>query len=214
MGLLTVWYVNFWRVQTQAIIPYDQHLQLLPAYLQQLIMESNGKSARADGSLSTEPTSPVIWGQVGTNGQHAFHQLLHQGTSLIPIDFILPVQGHDADLEQQKLLVANCIAQSEALMVGKDSEDVHKYYSGNRPSNTILMAQLTPAHLGALIALYEHKTFVESVIWYINAFDQWGVELGKQLAQDILTAMQDPSTLAKHDVSTQAQVKFALTIEQ
>lgn len=208
LALLSVWYINFWNASTLAIIPYDQHLRLLPSYLQQLVMESNGKSARNNGEISAEATAPIVWGQVGTNGQHAFHQLLHQGTHLVPIDFILPVSGHNADLEQQKLLVANCIAQSEALMLGKKSDDAHSYYPGNRPSNTILMRQLTPETLGALLALYEHKTFVEAVIWQINAFDQRGVELGKQLAQGILAAMQNPKQAATHDVSTQAQLEF------
>ncbi len=211
MALLSVWYVNFWKTQTQAILPYDQHLRLLPDYLQQLVMESNGKQARRDGSLSDEPTSPIIWGQVGTNGQHAFYQLLHQGTVLVPIDFILPVHGHNEDPKQQQLLVANCIAQSEALMLGKHDDSADNYYPGNRPSNTILMPQLNPQNLGALIALYEHKTYVESVLWRINAFDQPGVELGKQLTQDILIAMQDDTALAQHDSSTQAQINYVNT---
>lgn len=208
MALLSVWYINFWGAQTQAILPYDQDLRLFPDYLQQMIMESNGKQARANGELSKESTAPIIWGQVGTNGQHAFYQLLHQGTVFIPIDFILPMQGHSVDVQQQALLVANCIAQSQALMLGKSAEKADKIYLGNRPSSTIYFDQLTPQTLGALIAAYEHRTYVESILWQINAFDQWGVELGKELTQTLLAAMTDDTMCAQQDASTQALIRY------
>lgn len=226
MALLGIWYNNFYHLHTQAIIPYDQSLHRFPAYLQQLEMESNGKSITLNGHKTDYATGGVIWGEPGTNGQHAFFQLLHQGSTLIPVDFILPLKPHHSLLEHHQILVANCFAQSEALMIGKTSAQVqaelrqqglteeaiqylfpHKCFSGNRPSNTILLDQLTPTHLGSLIALYEHKVFVQAAIWNINPFDQWGVELGKQLAQPILAEIQSPETAlpnasAQHDAST------------
>jgi len=224
LALLNIWYVNFFNVKSYAILPYDQYLELLPSYLQQLEMESNGKYRRHNGSKVTYNTSPVIWGMVGSNGQHAFHQLLHQGTQLIPIDFILPLTCHHPLEDHHAWLVSNCLSQSQALMLGKTPEEVrsellaqnmsetdinallpHKVLIGNRPSNTLLIPKLTPHSLGALIALYEHKVFVQSVIWDINCFDQWGVELGKQLTAEIFKQLKSaqayPST-GLHDSST------------
>jgi glucose-6-phosphate isomerase len=219
--LLGVWYIDFWGAQSHAVLPYSQDLALLPSYLQQLDMESNGKSVARNGQPVQMPTAPVVWGEPGTNGQHAFHQLLHQGTPLIPADFIVVAKGH-TELgaaptdEHQELLVANALAQTQALMLGREAAAVEtemkqagadaatiarvlpfRVFSGNRPSTTMLMPELTPWHLGALIALYEHKIFVQGVIWGINSFDQWGVELGKKLANDILAgagATRDAST--------------------
>jgi glucose-6-phosphate isomerase len=221
LALLGVWYIDFWDAQSQAVLPYAQDLELLPAYLQQLDMESNGKSVARNGQPVEMPTAPVVWGEPGTNGQHAFHQLLHQGTPLIPSDFIVAAQGHTelgvaATGKHQELLVANALAQTQALMLGRTAAEVEaemkqagadaatiarvlafRVFSGNRPSTTIMIPALTPWHLGALIALYEHKIFVQGVIWGINSFDQWGVELGKKLANDILAgtgAARDAST--------------------
>jgi glucose-6-phosphate isomerase len=221
LALLGVWYIDFWDAQSLAVLPYAQDLELLPAYLQQLDMESNGKSVARNGQAVDMPTAPVVWGEPGTNGQHAFHQLLHQGTPLIPSDFIVAAQGHTdlgatATDKHQELLVANALAQTQALMLGRTAAEVEaemkqagadaatiarvlpfRVFSGNRPSTTIMIPALTPWHLGALIALYEHKIFVQGVIWGINSFDQWGVELGKKLANDILAgtgAARDAST--------------------
>jgi glucose-6-phosphate isomerase len=221
LGLLGVWYIDFWDAQSHAVLPYAQDLELLPSYLQQLDMESNGKSVARNGQPVEMPTAPVVWGEPGTNGQHAFHQLLHQGTPLVPCDFIVVANGHTAlgakaTDEHQNLLVANALAQTQALMLGREAAEVEaemkkagadaetiarvvpfRVFSGNRPSTTMLMPALTPWHLGALIALYEHKIFVQGVIWGINSFDQWGVELGKKLANDILAgtgAARDAST--------------------
>jgi glucose-6-phosphate isomerase len=230
LALLGVWYVNFYACQSQAILPYDEHLSLLPAYLQQADMESNGKSVNRDGNTITYTTGPVIWGSTGTNGQHAFHQLLHQGTLLIPADFIIALSNHHELPQHQAALYANCLAQSQALMQGKTQAEAfdeliaqglssnqaarlapHKVIAGNKPSNTIVMEKLTPATLGALIALYEHKIFVQSVIWNINAFDQWGVELGKQLGTPILQALES-NTLPKHcDSSTKQLIDKFIT---
>ncbi len=222
LALLNIWYINFFNVHSYAILPYDQYLLHLPAYLQQLEMESNGKCRRLSGEKINYSTSPVVWGMVGSNSQHAFHQLLHQGTELIPIDFILPLTSHHPIGDHHTWLVANCLSQSQALMYGKNEQEVrseltrqglsqlqietllpHQILMGNRPSNTIIIPKLTPFFLGALIALYEHKVFVQSVIWDINCFDQWGVELGKQLTQGIyeqLTAVENLSTI--YDSST------------
>lgn len=221
LALLSIWYINFFNVHSYAILPYDQYLQHLPAYLQQLEMESNGKYRRLNGEKVTYATSPVIWGMVGCNGQHAFHQLLHQGTGLIPIDFILPLTSQHPIEDHHNWLVANCLSQSQALMCGKTEREVrqelqnqglstieienllpHQVLLGNRPSNTMLIPKLTPFFLGALIATYEHKVFVQSVIWDINCFDQWGVELGKQLTQEIYQQLTSTKTETRHDSST------------
>ncbi|MEX2474279.1 glucose-6-phosphate isomerase [Marinobacter sp.] len=205
MAMLGVWYSNFWGAETHAILPYDHYLESLPAHLQQLDMESNGKRVARDGTPVNYQTGPVIWGGVGANGQHAYHQLLHQGTRLIPADFIIPLRSHNRVGDHHAALFANCLSQSRALMAGKtdaearaeltaeglpeqdaDSLAAHKVIPGNKPSNTLLMDQLTPQTLGALIALYEHRTFVQGVIWDVDSFDQWGVELGKQMGKGIL----------------------------
>lgn len=184
LGVLGVWYNNFFGAQTHAILPYDQYLHRFAAYFQQGDMESNGKRVSRTGQPVDYSTGPVVWGEPGTNGQHAFYQLLHQGTKLVPADFIAPAQTHNpiADGAHHKILLANFFAQTEALMVGRASSDPYKVCPGNKPSNSILFRQLTPRTLGALIAMYEHKIFTQGVIWDINSFDQWGVELGKQLA--------------------------------
>lgn len=231
MALLGIWYNNFFGAETQAILPYEQYLHRFPAYLQQGDMESNGKSTTIDGKqITTYQTGPVIWGEPGTNGQHAFYQLIHQGTKMIPADFITgkrslnPIAG---GLHHQMLL-ANCIAQTEALMVGKTAEQVatelasepaekremlrtHKAFTGNHPTNTILYDCLTPSILGALVALYEHKIFVQGIIWKINSFDQWGVELGKQLANVVLKELQSGKVLSDHDSSTVGLINYVLS---
>ncbi len=227
LGLLNIWYINFFNVKSYAILPYDQYLKLLPAHFQQLEMESNGKYRRHNGQKVTYATSPVIWGMIGTNGQHAFHQLLHQGTQLIPIDFILPMSSHHPLEQHRTWLVANCLSQSKALMLGENEDEVrrnlnkqgynedeitrllpHKVLIGNRPSNTLLMPKLTPFTLGALIALYEHKVFVQSVIWDTNCFDQWGVELGKQIAGGIFKDLSSKKISEQHDSSTQGLINY------
>jgi len=204
LAMISIWYNNFFGAESQAILPYDNRLDRFPAYLQQLQMESNGKGVRKDGKPVKVGSGAVIWGEPGSNAQHSFYQLLHQGTRFIPVDFILPVKTSNATQEQQDFAIANCIAQSEALMDGYSEEQViadlinagatpvaakklapHKKHPGNRPSNTILLERLTPSSLGQLIALYEHKVFVEGVIWGINSFDQYGVELGKRLASGV-----------------------------
>tara|TARA_R110002050_G_scaffold9504_1_gene33371 strand:+ start:530147 stop:531784 length:1638 start_codon:yes stop_codon:yes gene_type:complete len=221
MGLLGVWYINFFGAQTHAIVPYDHSLARFPSHMQQLDMESNGKVTNREGQRISYKTGPVIWGTPGTNGQHAYFQLIHQGTQLIPVDFVLPVNSHYPECDHQSILLANGLAQSEALMKGKNAEEVrmelaaegyegkaleallpHKVFPGNRPSNTLLFPQLTPEMLGQLVALYEHKVFVQGVIWNINSFDQWGVELGKQLAKAILPDLQDGAEISVHDSST------------
>ena len=206
LGLLGIWYSNFLNIQSHAVIPYCERLLLLPSYLQQLDMESNGKST----SLNEEPvnynTGPIIWGQTGTNGQHAFFQLLHQGTRLAPIDFIAAIKDNLSNPEHHQVLLGNMLAQSSALMEGQEAPEgqQYRYYPGNKPSNTILMDELSPKNLGALIALYEHKVFVQGSIWAINSFDQWGVELGKKMANSLLdqgssSSDLDPSTVALFD---------------
>ena len=186
LAILEIWYRNFWGTTSRCVAPYHHRLRSLPSYLQQLEMESLGKRVDVDGNALAHQSGGVVWGEPGTNGQHAYFQLLHQGTNIIPVDFIVAAQSDFPAPDQQRLLVANCIAQSRALMIGRDLQaaggDPHKVFEGNRPSNTIFMKQLTAKSLGELIALYEHKVFVCSVIWRINAFDQWGVELGKVLA--------------------------------
>ena len=222
LALIGVWYRNFCDATSVAVLPYSEHLQRLPAYLQQLDMESNGKSVTMQGERVEHATAPIIWGEPGTNGQHAFFQLLHQGTPLVPIDFILPMRPTHDLAEHHELLVANCLAQSSALMAGKSVEQarneigvsmspvitpdqlaMHRSFDGNRPSNTILLEQLDAASLGALIALYEHKVFVQGVIWNINSFDQWGVELGKTVATKIGEAMRSGAQTGEFDASTQ-----------
>jgi len=198
LAMLANWYNNFFGADTHAVLPYDNRLERFPAYLQQLQMESNGKSVRADGKPVRCETGGVIWGEAGNNAQHSFYQLLHQGTRLIPVDFLLPAKSSGASQAQQDLAIANCLAQSEALMDGFDGPDVesHRQHAGNNPSNTLLFDALTPETLGQLIALYEHKVFVEGVLWGIDSFDQWGVELGKRLASSLGPAVsgEDPGT--------------------
>jgi glucose-6-phosphate isomerase len=214
MGLLTIWYVNFFDAETVAILPYEQYLKRFPAYLQQLTMESNGKHVTLDGKAVSYDTSPVYWGEPGTNGQHSFYQLIHQGTRLIPCDVIAFHQSLNPLGRHHDLLMANVFAQTEALAFGKTAEEVknegtpdwlvpHRVFEGNRPSNTILAERLTPEALGKLIALYEHSVFTQGVIWNIDSFDQWGVELGKVLAQRIAPELESKDeTSLGHDSST------------
>ena len=196
LALLGIWYNNFFGVQSQAILPYDNRLERFPAYLQQLQMESSGKDVRMDGKPVRCDSGMIIWGEAGNNAQHSFYQLLHQGTRLVPVDFLLPAKSSGATQDQQDLAIDNCLAQAEALMDGFDENGLEPYrvHAGNNPSNVILFEKLTPEVLGQLIALYEHKVFVEGVIWGIDSFDQWGVELGKKLASD--PHSENPSTLA------------------
>lgn len=221
MAALGIWYNNFFDAQSHAILPYDQYLSLFPAYFQQGDMESNGKRVRKDNEWVDYSTGPIIWGEPGTNGQHAFYQLIHQGTKLIPCDFLAPAQSHNSLGEHHTLLIANFLAQSEALMRGKTADEVRgelvaqgnsgdrlellvraKTFPGNRPSNSFLFKKLTPETLGTLIALYEHKIFTQGVIWNINSFDQMGVELGKQLANSIAPELPGNSPVESHDSST------------
>lgn len=226
MGLLNIWNVNFLGAETHAVLPYDQYLHRFPAYLQQLTMESNGKSVRADGSFVTYDTGEVFWGEPGTNGQHAFYQLIHQGTRLIPADFLAfanPVHPtKDGEQDVHELFLANFFAQSQALAFGKTEEEVRaegtaehvvnaRIFSGNRPSTSIMAPRLTPRVLGSLIALYEHITFVQGVVWGIDSFDQWGVELGKKLALDLVPAIEgDREVLARQDSSTASLIDYYL----
>ena len=219
LGLIGIWYNNFFGAETVAILPYDHYLGRLPAYLQQLDMESNGKHVTLEGNPINYQTGPIIWGQPGTNGQHAFYQLIHQGTKLIPCDFIGFCQTLNPLGNHHDLLMANLFAQTEALAFGKTAEEVkadgvpdfqvpHRVFEGNRPTNTLLMERLTPEALGKLIALYEHKVFTQGTIWHINSFDQWGVELGKVLAQRIipeLESKQEPQLT--HDSSTNTLIR-------
>ena len=221
LGLLGIWYNNFFDAQTHAILPYDQYMHRFPAYFQQGDMESNGKGVTRDGAPADCSTGPVIWGEPGTNGQHAFYQLIHQGTKLVPADFIAPVESHNPIGEHHQILLSNFFAQTEALMKGKTEAEVrgelvaqgmkgdeleklvpHKVFTGNRPTNSIMVKKLTPRVLGSLIALYEHKIFAQGIVWNINSFDQWGVELGKQLAKAILPELAGPAAVASHDSST------------
>jgi glucose-6-phosphate isomerase len=216
LGLLGVWYRNFLGACSHAVLPYSEHLALFPAYLQQLDMESNGKSVDLDGRPVDHHTGPIVWGQPGTNGQHAFYQLIHQGTALIPADFIGVARAtHDLG-DHHDLLMANCFAQTEALAFGRTRAEVaadgvpeaqqpHRMFAGNRPTNTLLLAELTPSTLGQLIACYEHKVFTQGTIWQINSFDQWGVELGKVLAGVIADELIDGTTTG-HDSSTAALI--------
>ena len=228
LALLGVWYGNFFNARSHVIEPYDQYLHRFPAYLQQLDMESNGKRVQINGSAVDYKTGPVIWGEPGTNGQHAFFQLIHQGTDLIPADFIAPVKSQNPIGEHHKMLLANFLAQTEALMTGKTLQQVeseltnngmdkqqiaalapHKVFEGNRPTNTLMVDELTPKALGSLIAMYEHKVFVQGKIWGVNSFDQWGVELGKQLATAILAELQS-GKVKKHDSSTSGLLSHCL----
>ena len=224
-GMLNVWYNNLFGAETHAVLPYNQRLARFPAYLQQLTMESNGKSVRRDGSPVWGQTGEIFWGEPGTNGQHAFYQLIHQGTKLIPADFIgFAESTHEAG-EQQDLLMSNCFAQSKVLAFGRTAEEVaadgtapelvpHKVMAGNHPSSTILAPKLTPSVLGQLVALYEHTVFTEGTIWGIDSFDQWGVELGKVMAKQLAPALTDPSApdLAAQDSSTAALVRRYRTL--
>ena len=221
LALLTIWYSNFFNASSHLIAPYDQYLHRFPAYFQQGNMESNGKSSDRTGQKVDYRTGPVIWGEPGTNGQHAFYQLIHQGTQLIPSDFIAAAISHNPIGEHHQILLSNFFAQTEALMNGKTQKEViaelkkggrsdeeiqkltlHKIFEGNRPTNSILVKKLTPRALGRLIAMYEHKIFVQGVIWNIFSFDQWGVELGKQLASKILPELAEDKPVDTHDSST------------
>jgi glucose-6-phosphate isomerase len=219
LGLLTVWYADFFGARSVAVLPYDQYLKRFPAYLQQLTMESNGKSVTLDGTRVDYETGPVYWGEPGTNGQHSFYQLIHQGTKLIPCDFIAFHRTRNAIGDHHDLLMANVFAQTEALAFGKTPDEVrsegtpeelvpHRTFEGNRPSNTILAERLDPRTLGSLVALYEHSVFTQGTIWSINSFDQWGVELGKVLAKLIvpeLQAREEPPL--EHDSSTNELIR-------
>ncbi|WP_153558586.1 glucose-6-phosphate isomerase [Roseimaritima sediminicola] len=218
MALLTVWYANFFEVETTAVLPYEQYLKRFPAYLQQLTMESNGKYVTVDGQEVDYATGLIYWGEPGTNGQHSFYQLIHQGTRLIPCDFIAFARSLNPIGDHQDILIANVLAQSEALAFGKTADEVraegtaealvpHRVFQGNRPSNTLFGEQLSPAMLGKLVALYEHSVFVQSVIWQIDAFDQWGVELGKVLAKNIIPELQADQPL-QHDSSTNSLIRY------
>ncbi len=208
LGLLGVWYTNFMDARTHAVLPYAEDLVFFPAHLQQLEMESNGKRVDRDGHDVDYATAPVLWGSVGTNGQHAFHQLLHQGTHLVPSDFIVVGECADgADRQAHRMLLANALAQSAALMAGRDDPaQRHRHYPGNQPSSTIVLPRLEPESLGALIALYEHKVFVQGVIWGINSFDQWGVELGKCIANVLTPALASGEAPAGIDSSTRSLI--------
>lgn len=227
LGVLGVWYNNFFGAATEAILPYDQYMHRFPAYFQQGDMESNGKSANREGQFVDYSTGPVIWGEPGTNGQHAFYQLIHQGTKLIPCDFLAPMETQNPLGEHHAILLSNFFAQPEALMKGKTEAEVraelttagvkgaeleklvpHKVFAGNKPTNSIMFKKLTPRTLGMLIAMYEHKIFVQGIIWNINSFDQWGVELGKQLAKAILPQLQEAGAVSNHDSSTNGLINY------
>jgi glucose-6-phosphate isomerase len=227
MALLGIWYNNFMDADSHAIIPYDSYLEKFPAFLQQLDMESNGKSVDREGGKIKYSTGPIIWGQVGTNAQHSFFQLIHQGTRLIPVDFLAPVINHNNVADHQNMLMSNFFAQTESLMKGKTRTEAmnelqnaglneeqieklisHKVFLGNKPTNTILYKRLTPRTLGILIALYEHKVFVQGAIWNLNSFDQWGVELGKQLANKIMPELESCDAILTHDSSTNGLIDF------
>ena len=227
MGLLGVWYNNFFGAQSHAILPYDQYLSLFPAYFQQGDMESNGKRVTREGQVVDYETGPIIWGQPGTNGQHAFYQLIHQGTKLIPCDFLAPIHSHNPLGEHHTLLLSNFFAQTEALMKGRTTVEARaellkqgisgkrlellaaaKTFPGNKPTNSILFPVLTPATLGKLIALYEHKIFTQGIIWGLNSFDQMGVELGKQLANAILPELRQDGEVQTHDSSTNGLINY------
>jgi glucose-6-phosphate isomerase len=213
MALIGLWYGNFFGADSEAILPYDQYMHRFAAYFQQGNMESNGKYVDRTGEAVAYQTGPIVWGEPGTNGQHAFYQLIHQGTKMIPCDFIAPAVSHNPLSDHHPKLLSNFFAQTEALMNGKTAEEVraegtaeelvpYKVFTGNRPTNSFLLKQVTPRSLGALIALYEHKIFVQGIIWNIYTFDQWGVELGKQLANKILPELNGDAEVTSHDSST------------
>ena len=221
LALIGIWYNNFFGAESEAILPYDQYMHRFPAYFQQGNMESNGKYIDRSGKPLSYQSGPIIWGEPGTNGQHAFYQLIHQGTKLIPCDFLAPARSHNPLGDHHAKLLSNFFAQTEALMNGKTEQEViselkaagksdeeiakltpFKVFTGNRPTNSILFEQLTPRTLGALIAMYEHKIFIQGVIWNIYSFDQWGVELGKQLAKKILPELEGNENISSHDGST------------
>jgi glucose-6-phosphate isomerase len=227
LALLGIWYNNFFGAQSHAILPYDQYMHRFPAYFQQGDMESNGKSINREGEPVGCSTGPIIWGEPGTNGQHAFYQLIHQGTKLIPCDFLAPVETQNPVGEHHPILLSNFFAQTEALMKGKTAAEVreelesaglggaelerllpHKVFAGNKPTNSIMFQKLTPRTLGSLIALYEHKIFAQGIIWNVNSFDQWGVELGKQLAKAILPELKLEGTVTTHDASTNGLINY------
>lgn len=227
LALLGVWYNNFFEADSHAILPYDQYMHRFAAYFQQGDMESNGKSVTRDGKQVNYSTGPIIWGEPGTNGQHAFYQLIHQGTKLIPCDFIAPVHSHNAIGDMHKMLLSNFFAQTEALMKGKTADEArkelekagmsaneveelvpHKVFAGNKPTNSIFCLKITPRVLGSLIAMYEHKIFVQGTIWNVNPYDQWGVELGKQLAKIILPELDGKEEVRNHDSSTNGLINF------
>ncbi len=218
LALIGIWYINFFNSETIAILPYDQYLSLFPSYCQQSGMESNGKFIDRDGRRVNYQTSPIIWGEAGANGQHSFYQLIHQGTKLVPADFIGFIESHNPIGDHHKKLMANFLAQTEALLKGRTSEQLelegcspelipHRTFMGNNPTNTILVQKLTPESLGMLIAIYEHKVFTQGIIWNVNSFDQWGVELGKNLADKILKDFESGET-GDHDASTQSLLKL------
>ncbi|MGD9638550.1 MAG: glucose-6-phosphate isomerase [Alphaproteobacteria bacterium] len=230
LGLLGIWYADFFNAESYAVLPYDQYLHRLPAYLQQADMESNGKTITKDGEKVNYPTGPILFGEPGTNGQHSFYQLIHQGMHIIPCDFIAPCISHNESGEHHEILLSNVFAQSEALMKGKTTEEakeelkkqglkddeleklaLHKTFSGNRPSNTILVKKFDPETLGMLIAMYEHKIFVQGVIWGLNSYDQWGVELGKQLAKAILPEIKT-GKIGEHDASTVNLIEYTRSL--
>ncbi|WP_439885212.1 glucose-6-phosphate isomerase [Pseudomonas syringae] len=227
LALLGVWYGNFWNAQSHAILPYDHYLRNITKHLQQLDMESNGKSVRQDGTPVSTDTGPVIWGGVGANGQHAYHQLLHQGTQMIPADFIVPIVSFNPVSDHHQWLYANCLSQSQALMMGKTKAEAeaelrekglaedevqklapHKVIPGNRPSNTLVVERISPRRLGALVAMYEHKVFVQSVVWGTNAFDQWGVELGKEMGKAVYHRLTGGTEEPADDASTQGLINY------
>jgi len=230
LAMLGIWYGNFYGAESHAILPYDQYMHRFPAYFQQGDMESNGKRVKRDGTPVTASTGPIIWGEPGTNGQHAFYQLMHQGTKLIPADFIAPVITQNPIGEHHPILLSNFFAQTEALMKGKNEAEAeaelkkgglegaelaallpHKVFPGNKPTNSIMFDKLTPATLGALVAMYEHKIFVQGIVWGINSFDQWGVELGKQLAKKILPELVSADAVTSHDSSTNGLINHYKT---
>lgn len=231
LALIGIWHNNFFHAQTHAILPYDQGLSRFTAYLQQADMESNGKTVDRQGERTNYSTGPIIWGEAGTNGQHAFYQLIHQGNKLVPCDFMIPLQSQYAigenGTEHHKILISNIFAQTKALMQGKTLDEVrvelksqnlpeetldslapHRVFAGNRPTNTLLFDKLTPKTLGKLIAIYEHKVFVQGIIWNINSFDQWGVEFGKQIAQKILPQLDSKDEISDHDGSTNGLIRY------
>jgi len=222
LAMIGIWYNNFFKAESHGIFPYDDYLRSLPMYLEQADMESNGKSVDRNGNRVDYATGPIIWGMSGINGQHAFYQSLHQGTKMVPADFIVSILTHSVFQEQHNILFSNALAQTQALMRGRNVDETyadkegititdgieHMVFKGNNPSNTILIKQLSPKSLGMLLALYEHKIFVQGIIWNLNSFDQWGVELGKQLAKHILDDIHRPFTTMTHDASTNALINF------